>query len=92
MGRKANVTPMRSLHVILPESLLAKVDALYFSEFENRVPLGSYQKFFTQTTREYFDTAELDLAPYVNSLPGEFVIRAAPATIDHLTSLLKRLT
>lgn len=84
MGRHAKVTPSRPLHVILDKDDMDKVDAHLWSEFENRVPLGSYQRFFTSLIREFFATRELDLAPYTGSMPGEQIIRGYPATLESI--------
>lgn len=89
MGRHAKTTPSRPLHVILDKDDMDKVDALLWSEFENRVPLGAYQKFFTMLIRQHFQTQELDLSPYTGAMPGEQILRAYPATIEQL---LKRLS
>lgn len=91
MGRRANTIPSRPLHVMLASYDLERVDQLLWSEFENRVPVGAYQKFFTTLIRQHLGQEELDLAPFTGSLPGEFVIRGETATIQHLKSILARL-
>lgn len=88
MGRRANVIPTRHLHVVLPKVELDQVDAALWSEFESRVPLGGYQKFFTALIRQHFAATEIDLAPFVGSLPGEFVVRADSASAAILLDIL----
>ena len=67
-----------------------KVDKLMYSEYEQRVPHGTYQKFFTQLLREYFRHERLDLFPWLNCLPSEHVIGAEPATIRLIRDALNR--
>jgi hypothetical protein len=88
VGRRANVIPTRHLHVVLPKAELDQVDALLWSEFESRVPLGGYQKFFTTLIRQQLTQTEIDLAPYIGSLPGEFIVRADPAAAAILLDIL----
>jgi hypothetical protein len=88
VGRHAKVRPSRPLHVVLDKEDMDKVDAHLWSEFENRVPLGSYQRFFTALIRHYFETEELDLSPYTGAMPGEQIIRAFPSTLETIKRLV----
>ena len=78
------------LNLALPESDRAKLDLLLYSEVEQRIPKGSYQQFFTARIREFFSGRELDLAPYLGSLPGERTVRGSPETIASLEATLKK--
>lgn len=89
-GRKPLTVPTVALNVALPEDWRARLDLLLYSEFEQRVPKGAYQRFFLERLADYFDSKPLDLAPYIGSLPGERVIRAHPLTIEALKSLLEK--
>jgi hypothetical protein len=90
MSPPRNVSPTRLLHTALDERLLAKVDLVLFSKAENRVPKGAYQRFFSRLLSWFFETKEVDLAPYVGSLPGECVVRANEATVLRLVAAFER--
>lgn len=42
------------LTMSLPEDIRAKLDLHLFSEVENRVPMGAYQRFFIERIQEFF--------------------------------------
>lgn len=44
----------QSLHLHLPEDVMAKLYIHLFSEVEGRVPMGAYQRFLSARIREYF--------------------------------------
>ena len=46
MPRPRKAIRPRSLHLKLPEDILARVDLLLFSDLEGRVPQGAYQNYF----------------------------------------------
>jgi hypothetical protein len=89
-GRKPNVEPTSAINLHLPESLRARLDLVLFSELEGRVPKGSYLRFFSARLAEFFECRTLDLAPYVNALPGTHVVSARPATLDALRAALEQ--
>lgn len=55
MPRKPDIDRPTDLHLMLPESIRAKLDLLLFSEVEGRVPHGSYQRFIIERIKEFFD-------------------------------------
>lgn len=54
MPRKPDIDRPTDLHLMLPESIRAKLDLLLFSEVEGRVPHGEYQRFIVGLIREFF--------------------------------------
>ena len=58
MGRPAAINPTVSIHTWLRKDLMTKVDLLLWSEVENRVPHGAYQRFFTELITAHFDKLE----------------------------------
>lgn len=88
-GRKPLVEPSIPTHLHLPASWRTRLDLVLFSPVEGRIPKGAYQRFFLDRLVEYFDTRALDLGPYLGSLPREHLVRARPATLEHLERLLQ---
>jgi hypothetical protein len=88
-GRPPSIRRSRPLNVHLDEELLTRVDILLFSELESRVPKGAYQKLFNSLLTQWLDQRELDLAPYLGSLPGEHLVLGHAETLaalnQHLT-------
>ena len=89
MPRKPAVVPNRHIHTTLPKDISDRVDLLLFSEAEGRVPQGAIQSLLVRLLREFFDHHQLDLAPFVGSLPGEHIIQANDHTLFVLSTLLK---
>lgn len=89
MPRRPAITPNVRLHTTLPPDISARLDLWLFSEAEGRVPKGAYQEFFVARTLEFFAEKTLDLAPFLGSAPGEFVVRAPVATLAALLARLK---
>jgi hypothetical protein len=89
-GRKPLVEPSIPTHLHLPASWRTKLDLILYSPVEGRIPKGAYQRFFLNRLVEFFDTREMDLGPYLGSLPREHLLRARPATIEALTRLLQQ--
>jgi hypothetical protein len=88
-GRPPSIRRARPLNVHLDEELLTRVDILLFSELEQRVPKGAYQRLLNTLITKWLDHRELDLAPYLASLPGERLVIGHPETLaalnQHLT-------
>lgn len=91
-GRKPLLERSVATNVHLPETWRTRLDLLLYSEVEDRVPKGAYQRFFLDRLQEFFGTRELDLGPYLGSLPGERAIRGRPATIEALEQYLQQPT
>lgn len=89
MGRRAKAVPGKDLHVVLEKAEGDLLEKHLWSEFEGRVPQGSYQRFLTTMISDYFRYKHLDLAPYSSFLPGEHVIIGEPATIDMIEQALR---
>lgn len=88
-GRKPLVEPSIPTHLHLPASWRTRLDLILFSPVEGRIPKGAYQRFFLSRLVEFFDTREMDLGPYLGSLPREHLLRARPATLEALERLLQ---
>jgi hypothetical protein len=90
MPRPPAITPNSVLNLAIPKVLRDRLDLLLWSEVEGRVPKGAYMEFFAARLREYFDHRPLDLAPFLNSFPGEHVVSAPLPTIAALQQLLSK--
>lgn len=90
MGRKASLTPKKPITVWLPEELRTRMDLMLYSELEERVPHGKHSEFLTLLLRHYFEDAELDLSPYMGTLPGEVVVRSSKLEIERLKKHLEK--
>lgn len=89
MPPKAAITPNRHIHTTINAELGKKIEDYLFSELEGRVPKGAMQAFLTRQIHEFFSHVELDLSPYVGSMPTEFVVRGNKQSISALTTLFK---
>lgn len=72
MPRKPDIDRPTVLHLMMPESLRAKIDLWLFSQVEGRVPRGAYQAFILPLIRDFFSWRRLDLNPF-GFPPGYFV-------------------
>lgn len=90
MSRRPNLIPTQQLNVALPLPVYTKITAYLYSELEQRVPLGAYQRLIVQLINEHFDFKLLDLAPYVGGSEGEHVVSGPPETIAALKARLER--
>ena len=88
-GRRPNTVPTVATNIHFPEPVRARMDLHLFSEVEGRVPLGAYQRVLTPLVQDFFDTQLLDLAPYLNTLPGQAYIRGKPDVIEALKRKLE---
>jgi hypothetical protein len=75
---------------MLPQDVRVRLDLFLHSDLQGRVPVGAYQRFFTARILEFFGDKPLDLAPFLGSPPGEFVVRAPIDTIARLQDYLLR--
>jgi hypothetical protein len=92
MARRPSIIRTVKLTTTIPEDIHAKLSLFLFSELEGRIPPGAFQAFITARTREYFEEARLDLAPYVGSNSGDFIIHGLPGAIDILERKLQCTT
>jgi hypothetical protein len=58
MPNRPLVTRPTSLHIHLPEDIRGRIDLHLWSEVEQRVPKGAYQKLIVQLLREYFKSRD----------------------------------
>ena len=90
MSRRPNLDRPTRLELKLPETLRARLDLFLFSMLEGRVPKGKYQEFFAARTREFFESRELDLAPF--GFPLGYKVSGQKDMIDALERKLKNVT
>lgn len=88
MPRKPNIVAGTHLHTVIPADVRTRLDLVLYSEVEGRVPHGAYQSFFLARIRDFFETQELDLAPYLGSLPGEMTVRGRKETLEIIKARL----
>jgi len=89
MSKRANVIPSQQLNVALPLPLYTQLSAHLYSELEGRVPHGAYSRFLIDLIRGYFQDNRLDLAPFVGSTPGAFIVQGSPESVGSLKQLLE---
>ena len=58
MSRPPDILRPVRLHTTLPEDLHAKLTLYLFSESEQRVPKGAYQRFICERIVEFFNNRE----------------------------------
>ena len=87
--RPANIIRPSKLTTTLPEDLRAKLDLHLWSELEQRVPVGAYQRFLVERIVEYFNSTSLDIGEYLG-LPTSAWVRGTPAAIELLRNKLEK--
>lgn len=90
MPKPRNIVPSKQLNVALPLPVFVKLGAHLYSELEQRVPHGAYSRFLSNLLRGFFAQARLDLAPYMASDPGAFVVSGSPEAVEALKLMLER--
>lgn len=91
-GRPSLIIPTRDLHVAVPLDVFTPLMLELHSELEGRVPYGAYSQFITSLLRSHFSSERLDLAPYVGSAPGSYIVSGTSEAITRLTDTLKGAT
>lgn len=86
MRRPDVIRPIK-LTTTLPEDIRVQLDLHLYSELEDRVPKGAYQRFLIERIQEFFASRPLDIGPLVN-LPTSAIVRGSPATIQLLENCL----
>ncbi len=89
MPRKKNVIPSHQLLVRLPEPILARMNLHLYSDVEQRIPLGSHQRFLSQLINEFFSRKALDVSSFLGQPPGTSIVLGDAATIQSLTNHLE---
>ena len=87
MPRKPNLDRPIQLHLVLPESIRARVDLELYSPLEGRVPLGKYQEFFMNLLSKHWTHKHLDLSSL--GFPPGFYIEGPKEMIETLERRLK---
>ena len=90
MPKPKNIIPSQQLNVALPLPLYTKLGAYLYSELEQRVPHGAYSRFMINMLRGFFSQTQLDLAPYLSSDPGAFVVSGSPEAVEALKLMLEK--
>ena len=95
MARPKNLVPSESLHLRIAGPLAQGLEKLLWSDVEGRVPVGAYQKFFTEISLAYLQGRSLDIshwAPAAMMVPPGTTVRGSPQAIETLETLLKELS
>jgi len=90
-GRPPSIRRSAPLEVSLDEEVRTRLDITLWSEAEQRVPKGAYKTYFDRLVLRDLTERALDLAPYIDSIPGEHVVRASAAAIEALKLHLEAL-
>lgn len=88
-GRPPSIERTEVVRFTTSEKVAARLRLHLHSEVEGRVPYGRTGEFFEAILHRIWSEAELDLAPYLGTQPGESVVRASPSTIERLRFLLE---
>jgi hypothetical protein len=89
MPARQNIIKSIALNTFLPEDLHTRASLVLFSETENRIPKGAWTAFISERVREYFSNERLDLAPYLGTSPGAFIVSGSPESIAKLKESLE---
>lgn len=82
MSRRKNLIPSIQLNVALPEDIWLKLTSVLFSDLEQRVPHGAYQKYLVDLLRERFESKPLDLAGLIPGVELDtFRVSGSPEAI-----------
>lgn len=90
MPRQPNTIPSKQLNVAVPLDAFTLLATHLYSDLEQRVPHGAFNRWITARIAEYFTWKPLDLAPYAGCDGGLHVVHASPATLEQLRLLLER--
>jgi len=88
MAKHPNLIPSQQLNVALPLPVYTQLSAYLYSELEGRIPHGAYSRHLTDLLRAQFAGKSLDLAPWVGSAPGAFVVNGTAEAIQQLELVL----
>jgi hypothetical protein len=70
--------------------LYLRLSAHLYSDLEHRVPYGAFSRFLIDLLQGFFAAKHLDLAPYVSSDPGAFLVSGTPEAIAALRAKLEQ--
>lgn len=54
MPRPHKIIRPRTLHIVLPEDILARLELYLYSPSQQRIPYGAYTEFFSKRIEEFF--------------------------------------
>jgi len=89
MSRPAAVIPGVKLTTQIPQDLHQAFERMMWSPLQNCVPRGTWSSFISTAIRDLLRTEQLDLAPYLDSFPGDLIVRGHPEAIRALTKRLE---
>jgi len=89
-GRPPLIRPNIPKEIAFDAGLITRLDLILYSEAEQRVPKGAYQRFFNTLLTQYFEHKTLDLAPYLGTLPQVAAVRGREDVIEMLKQHLER--
>lgn len=89
-GRRPNVEPSIATNLHLPETVRTRLDLILYSEVEQRVPKGAYQRFFLERLQEFFTTKSMDISAHIGLAPGSCVVKAKPDALLFLETYFKK--
>lgn len=89
MPRPPSLIPMRHLHTTIPQPLWDQLEERLFSNLEGTVPRGDLQNLIIQLLRRHLTWQELDLSPFLLTMPGEATVLADPRVCELLIKYLK---
>jgi hypothetical protein len=76
------------LNLALPQPEHTRLTLHLFSDLEGRVPLGAYQRFFSERINDFFAQRHLDLAPWTGGDPGAVVVSGSEEALNVLRQTL----
>jgi hypothetical protein len=88
--KDAEVPRPHVVNLALPTTIKARLDLFLYSEAEERIPQGAYQRFFAERTREYFEWRQLDLGRF--GFPPGYFVRGPQEMIQRLETALMEAT
>ena len=90
MARTPNPIKGMPLTTSIPEDVYGRISLYLWSDLEQRIPHGAFSRFITDRAREFFTLSQIDLAPYLGSMPGACVVSGTPETIEHLKKWMEQ--
>lgn len=89
MARPPNIRRPVSIHTHLPEDVWTRLSLHLLSDAQGKVPRGAYSAFLEERISEFFDTAILDIGPWLDASGPPLIIKGSPHSIDRLKAWLE---
>lgn len=86
--RRPNIMRPVHVHTTLPEDIKARMDLYLWSDVEQRIPKGAFQRFLMERIAEFFNSDSLDVSKYRSVAGGTPIIRGSPAVIEVVRNAL----